>query len=219
MENHHLVYLKEMLVLINGSSAILLAICIYIPIIIIQFKKSVTLKNKINYFIVHFLTAFMISNLFFPLPVQRALIEQEAYYVQLQTAIPFYELYYVFSRVTNPSLEEVLRILRIYFRTSVMPVLLVGVLLGLIIGLKTKSFKRFLILSVSFSAILEVSKFALCTITGAKYLLITPDNVLYTLIGALIGFLLLKLIRILLRNFDYQSEFFKAFKRALMNDI
>ena len=202
--------------MLNGICAILFALCVYPLILIIQCKKKIELKSRIIYFIIHFLTALMISKLFFPIPIQREIVEQEVYYKQLQTVIPFYELYFVFSKI-SPSQTDILRILYIYIRSVTIPSFLIGIPLGFMLRLKIKKVKTFLFSCAVCGMLVEICKLILCLITGAQYLYIAPDNVLYIFLGAIIGALLLKLVRTSLKSMRYQSSFFIAMKEAIVD--
>ncbi len=203
--------------MVNGISFVLLSICIYLPIVLFQSQKKMELKSRITFFVIYFLFAFIASELFFPLPVQRAIVEQEAYYKQLQTIIPFYELYYVFSKVAVTQ-TDALRILGIYVHTTVAPAWFMGIMLGFALHLKIKTVKNTLIINAFCCVLIEVCKYVLCLITGAKYLQITPDNALYAFLGSICGCLLLKLVRNLLKGQKYHSAFFNALRDAIVND-
>jgi len=153
-------------------------------------------KNKsivAQYVLWHITITTIIISVFFPIPYQKELIEDKAYIEKTQTFVLFRDIREIISHVT----EDKWGILRQYLKEYALVSISIGCAFSFSLRLTCENKIRWLEGCILFSIGMQLLKFIICRMLHAQYLSITIDDVVYIILGCLIGSLAVKFMRFL----------------------
>lgn len=200
--------------MLEKSFAYFLSLIIFVTILLMFSKKRKVLETIINYSLIHLMTTIVISESLFPMIMQKKIIEDGVYSERIQTFELFREIRMILSlELTKAQMHKFLIIHAI---TIILPLIMMGILIGLVIKLQIRSRKKFIIKCILIVITIQVIKVFTCILLGAKYIQVTPEDGLYIFLGCLCGEGVLYIIQKLICNIDYKSRFFSALKNTLL---
>lgn len=200
--------------MLDKTFAYLLSIIIFVPILIVLIKKRKRLETIIYYTFVQLMTTIVISESLFPMIVQKAIIEDDVYSKKRQTFEFFREIKIILSLELTKA--QIYRLLENHIITIVLPLILMGILVGLVIRIQVKGRKKFMMMCMLIVIVIQMVKLFTCMVVGAKYIQVTPEDGVYIFLGCLCGAGVLCIIQKLIYNIDYKSRFFSALKNILL---
>ena len=202
--------------MLEKKFALVLSIIIFIIIFIVLQIKQKQKEEIINYVFIHFMITIVVAESFFPLIIQRAIVESEVYIEKIHTLEFFTELKLIFS--LEATRAQLYRILKLHIVTVILPLFTIGLLAGFVIRMQFTSRIRFVFASLCFVIFVQMGKLIICLVTGANYIQVTPEETLYLFISCLLGGFLLAVTRYIIKNNKYKSGFFISLKRTLFRN-
>ena len=168
--------------MLEKKFALVLSIIIFIIIFIVLQIKQKQKEEIINYVFIHFMITIVVAESFFPLIIQRAIVESEVYIEKIHTLEFFTELKLIFS--LEATRAQLYRILKLHIVTVILPLFTIGLLAGFVIRMQFTSRIRFVFASLCFVIFVQMGKLIICLVTGANYIQVTPEETLYLLLVA-----------------------------------
>lgn len=183
-------------------------------LLLILFQKRKSLEKIIYGVLVHLVFTIVIAQSLFPMIIQKTIIKDGVYLEKIQTLELFHEIQTILS--LKLSKTQTFTLLENYLQIIVLPLILMGISVGLIIRVKVKNRKKFVLISMLSVVAIQLLKLGTCVLIGANYIQVTPEDGIYIFSGCLIGAGVLSLIQKIICNVEYKSRFFSALKNVLL---
>lgn len=162
-------------------------------LLLILFQKRKSLEKIIYGVLVHLVFTIVIAQSLFPMIIQKTIIKDGVYLEKIQTLELFHEIQTILS--LKLSKTQTFTLLENYLQIIVLPLVLMGISVGLIIRVKVKNRKKFVLISMLSVVAIQLLKLGTCVLIGAG---------------------VLSLIQKIICNVEYKSRFFSALKNVLL---